>query len=159
MPAMETEPAITPSAMPLDPDAFTLAYLMANEAECPACGYNVHALSAPRCPECARPLRVQVVSVQGGYSFAWVIAMVTSCITGGIGLLVAAVVAREGVHYNPFYLLFILIYFMCNIPLPLLFLAFRRMFVRLKVWQWLITVPFLLASVVMLTCFIAEIKG
>jgi hypothetical protein len=147
--AMETEPTITAPSAPFDPDAFTLAYLMANEAECPACGYNVHALSSPRCPECARPLRVMVVTTQGGYSLAWVILTVAASLAAGVGLFVAVILVREGLPPVSDWRTLVLLYYLTNLPLPLLCLMFRRLFIRLRAFQWLVTLPFLAFSALM----------
>jgi hypothetical protein len=154
---METESPIVPAPSPADPDAFTLAFLAENEAECPACGYNVHALREARCPECGRSLRVMVVTVEGGFSAAWIILMLAASLAAGVGLLVAAVSVRSRLPPQWHFKL-VLIYFMLNIPLPLLALAFRRQILRLRAFQWLLTAPFVLLSLLMLLWFLAEIK-
>jgi hypothetical protein len=152
---METESPIAPAPSPADPDAFTLAFLAENEAECPACGYNVHALREARCPECGRSLRVMVVTAQGGFSAAWIVLMLAASLAAGVGLLVAAVTVRASLP-SQWHFKLVLIYFMLNIPLPLLALVLRRPFLRLRVFQWLVTVPFVMLSLLMLLWFLGE---
>jgi hypothetical protein len=113
----------------VDPGAFTLAYLAAHEAECPACGYNVHCLTEPRCPECGRNLAVKVVTTAAGFSGPWITILITLGISAGIGLLVAAVSLREPIPHEWKWQV-VLGYFMGNIPLPLLVILTRKLFVR-----------------------------
>ncbi len=70
-----------PIAPPLgvDRETFTLAYVAAHEAQCPACGYNMHALTIARCPECGRPFEVRLVAPVG-ISKAWIVLLVTTAI-------------------------------------------------------------------------------
>jgi hypothetical protein len=156
---METGlPATTgPTQAPADLDGFTLAYLRAHEAECPACGYNVHALTQPRCPECGRGLVVQVTTA-AGFSWQWIMSLVVSSLGAGVGLLVLLVVLGEGMHEPSNAIRFVLFYFMGNIPLPLMVLATRRRFLRLwPVVQNAIGGILILATVGMMTWFIGLI--
>ncbi|MFZ4574758.1 MAG: hypothetical protein ACOYN0_10205, partial [Phycisphaerales bacterium] len=45
----ETDPAI-------------IAFLANRDAPCPGCGYNLRGLTAPVCPECKRPVTLQLAS-------------------------------------------------------------------------------------------------
>jgi len=146
-----------PDTVP-DKDAFTLAYLSAHEAQCPACGYNVHALTQPRCPECGRGLVVRIVPAEGGFTVPWVASLITSALAAGIGLLVVAVVATEGIH-GPGALRYILVYFMANIPVPFVVLALGRRFVRWRLWvQYGLAGVLALATGGMLAWFIAYVR-
>jgi Mn2+/Fe2+ NRAMP family transporter len=128
----------------VDLETFTLAYLACHEAECPACGYNVHKLTEARCPECGKRLAVQVVAAIGGLSTPWLVAMVALGLTAGIGLLFAATAVKQSLpswQHEP-WLVFLIIYFMCNVPFPILLLILRRWFVRQgRGVQWGITLP------------------
>ena len=154
---METDPLPqTQAAVALDPDAFTVAYLMAHQAECPACGYNVHALPAPRCPECGRPLRVMVVVPGSGISAAWVIAMIIASLAGGVGLLVAMATLSDGLP-REWHFRIVMLYFLLCLPIPPLLLIFRRLFLRLGLVQWLIAIPLVLLNLLMLVWFMIEV--
>ena len=153
--SLPIDPAVPPEHVDLD--AFTLAYLQVHEAECPACGYNVHRLVEPRCPECGRRLALQVVSTVGGYSLPWIISLVTLGLAAGVGLLVLAVTLREGMHERGHFV-FVLSYFMANIPLPLVALATRRWFIRMPLClQYAITALLTCATVGVFGWFIALI--
>lgn len=81
MSQMETDPQVL-----ADPDvAFVLAYLKENEAACPACGYNLHAVTRARCPECGRELMLHVTS-PSELSHAWLIAIAAVGAGAGVGL-------------------------------------------------------------------------
>jgi hypothetical protein len=153
---METDPPITPTAPAPDPDAFTLAYLGENEADCPACGYNVHALREPRCPECGKPLRITVFQAGTGISLPWVIATVAASLAAGIGLLVAVITLRDGFPHQ-WHFRVVLTYFLLCLPVPLPLLLLRRWFLRLGFFQWLFTIPLLLIDFIMLVWFMIAV--
>ena len=150
-----TEPAVPPEGV--DRESFTVAYLANHEAQCPACGYNVHKLTQARCPECGRPLTVQVVTPASGFTWPWMVSLVVLGLASGVGVLVLAVVIHEGLR-EPMPFRAVLIYFMCNIPLPLTVLAVRRWFVR---WsgavQWIIAALLLAATASMFGWFLSYI--
>ena len=143
-------------------DAFTLAYLQTHELECPACGYNVHRLIEPRCPECGRKLAVQVVMAEGGFRAAWVVALLASGISAGVGLLLFAVVLKEGMPRGngpreaSFFV--IICYFLCSMPFPLLLLLLRRWYIRTASGlQWIAASIISFLTAVMITWFIVLI--
>ena len=132
---MEDGPSCAPSSGQTRDD-FTLAYLQSCEAECPTCGYNVHAVTAPRCPECGGRLEIRVVPVSSGFSRAWLTALVASGLGGGMGLLLAAVVVHSGLPRNS--LNIDVVYFLLQIPTPVILLIARRWYVRMtNMLQWL----------------------
>jgi hypothetical protein len=154
---METESSSDVQAsVALDPDAFTVAYLMAHQAECPACGYNVHALPAPRCPECGRPLRVMVTVPGSGISVAWVVCMIVASLASGVGLLVAMAILSDGFP-REWHFALVMVYYLLCLPGPLLLLFFRRLFLRLGLFQWLIAIPLALLNLLMLVWFMVEV--
>ncbi len=117
-------------------DAFLLAYLGQCEAPCPACGYNVHRLREPRCPECGVTLVLRLVS-QEGLNRLWVVAMAVAAAGAGMGLFSLSVVLVErwpplevGSPEFPRMLGFniVISYFLLMIPLPALLLWGRRRF-------------------------------
>ena len=67
-------------------DAFLLRYLETHDAPCPGCGYNLHALTAPRCPECGRAVRIKVVRRDPG-AHAWIVMTAATAASAGTGLL------------------------------------------------------------------------
>ena len=152
----------TPAAPPagVDRDAFTLAYLATHEEACPACGYNVHRLTAPRCPECGRPLAVQVVAAIAGFTWPWLVALVSVSLAAGFGMMIAAVSINERLpdwDYQP-RLFLLCVYFMCNLPLPVVALLLRRWFVRrTPPVQWWMARLMALVTVGMVICFLVAI--
>jgi hypothetical protein len=128
---MDPAPAVLPP--PTADELFTLEYLQSHEAACPACGYNVHALQVPRCPECGNRLALRIVSTDR-LSRSWVAAMVAASLAAGVGLLVLAAVLRSGwPRMGPPEQLkcnILLPFFLAMIPLPGALLLFRRVFGR-----------------------------
>ncbi len=148
---------VGPPPPPLvDRDNFMLAYLAQHEAQCPACGYNVHALTSPRCPECGRGLTLRVVGAVG-FNKVWICLLIPLAIAAGIGLLVAVVLTHESMP-SELSLKIVLEYFLANIPLPVLALFLRRPFGRLpKLLQRLMAMAALCSTAVMLVWFLAKI--
>jgi hypothetical protein len=142
-------------------EAFTLAFLADHEGDCPACGYNVHALIQPRCPECGRPLEVQVVSAIGGVSAAWVTALIVEAVAAGIGLLVLLGEANDRMHdmrLSEPILMFSLLYFMCNLPVPAGVLVVRRWYVRWSALvQWMIASALIIMALVALVMLLSQV--
>jgi hypothetical protein len=148
---------VIPAADSTD-EAFTLAFLNAHEVPCPGCGYNVHSLPAARCPECGLGLRVGVVATDK-ISAAWLLLMITVAAGAGVGLLVAAVVWREGWprmrDYRSIIFNLVLPYFLGMIPLPLAALAMRRWLGRRTPgFQWLLAAMCLAVTAGVLALFL-----
>ncbi|HVU62941.1 MAG TPA: hypothetical protein VHC70_03125 [Phycisphaerales bacterium] len=75
-----------PEALPQSPDLL-LQFLADRDHPCPGCGYNLRALTVPRCPECNEPLKLQAGLVEP--KLAWFIVGVVGLAMGaGFGLLV-----------------------------------------------------------------------
>jgi hypothetical protein len=62
--------------------AALVAWLAEHDEPCPVCGYNVRALTAPTCPECAAPLRLGVTSPQHLLG-PWVLAIIACSLALG----------------------------------------------------------------------------
>ncbi|HVT79783.1 MAG TPA: hypothetical protein VHM90_03930 [Phycisphaerae bacterium] len=152
---------IPPTVSPpqgVDLQAFTLAYLEAHDAECPACGYNVRALQVPRCPECGAAVVLRVTNFQTGYTAAWILATLATALAGGIGCFLVAVLLHERLpRRTPWAIVFS--YFIANIPASLLLLFCRRWLVRLPgPLQWIGAALITAATVGMLAWFVWMIQ-
>jgi hypothetical protein len=138
-----------------DLDTFTLAYLACHEAECPACGYNLHALTVPRCPECGRGLALRLVG--GRLHVCWIVLLIVAAFGAGIGVLMLAVLTRDPMPRELRWRI-VLTYFMCNVPLPLVVLLTRRAFEKLpKPLQLVVAGIMIAATLVALIWFLAMI--
>jgi hypothetical protein len=119
----------------------------------------VHGLLEPRCPECGRGISLQVVAATGGTSAAWLALLITSALSAGIGALVACVSIRERFpdpEREPA-IFTVLTFFLLNIPIPLLVLAWRRHFMRYERRnQWLLAGMFFLLTSSMVGWFIVQ---
>lgn len=58
-------PKAEPRAARRDPDLLE-AYLAEHAIDCPVCGYGLHRLTEPRCPECAAELSLTVAATKNG---------------------------------------------------------------------------------------------
>jgi hypothetical protein len=136
--AMERRPVATgmppENAPALSPEALTLAYLERNEAQCPACGYNVHRLTEPRCPECGRKLALRLLAVEG-ISRAWVALVGLTGIGAAPGLMILLIDDEYG-HLGqlPGRWQFALGYFAFSIPLLILVVGLRKWLTRGRGW-------------------------
>jgi hypothetical protein len=63
----QSDPNTEPERLPPDEDdALLIHFVKHRDVQCPRCGYNLRALSQPRCPECREPLQLQVGAVPAG---------------------------------------------------------------------------------------------
>lgn len=72
---------------PSSDEAALLDYLRARDVACPLCAYNLRGLTASRCPECGREIRLSVGLVEPRIG-AWVTCLVAVTIASGMGLFV-----------------------------------------------------------------------
>src|SRR5690349_2982947 len=89
---MQSDPTILPPAGERD---WLVDYLAERDAPCPLCGYNLRGLVSDRCPECGREIRLRV-GLAEAYVRAWVAALTSTGAGAGIGMLMAAIVLRQG---------------------------------------------------------------
>jgi hypothetical protein len=147
-PADHPPPPAAPEPAAEDEAALLLEFLQANDATCPACGYNLRALTAPRCPECGRPVRLNVVP-QTPHERAWVVMIATTSAAAGTGLLFT-LINLPG-RFNDFPASWARAYFYAAIPLAVVIVAARRPITRLRPrWQWSIAAALALLSLVAL---------
>ena len=138
----EQPPAAAP---PADEDVRQLVHFLAtHDAECPLCGYNLRALTSPRCPECGRELRL-TVGLAEPYLRAWIVLAAATCAAGGTGLFFILMIAVAGwprvwgSAVKTFFMNASLIYFMCGVPAAAAVLLARRRLMRLPTGrQWLL---------------------
>jgi hypothetical protein len=123
-------------------------YLRSRDVPCPLCHYNLRGLSATRCPECGRELRLGVWLAEPRQA-AWVVALVPVLLGAGIGLLVLLATllhgwsTAEGAVVSATY-----IYFLACIPAALLLIMRRRRFLQLgEAFQWIIAAAACLVQV------------
>jgi hypothetical protein len=109
-------------------DAFLLRYLEAHEAPCPSCGYNLHALTQPRCPECGQSVRFKV-GLRVPPMRAWVVMATATCASAGLGIIFAALGTRGRGRSDP---TIAILFFYAAIPLATAVLLGRR---RINRWD------------------------
>jgi hypothetical protein len=78
-----------------DDDADLLRWLTNRNAACPICGYNLRALTIPRCPECGERLQLGVRAVDPRLA-PWIVLLVFVCAAGGVGLMFLIAVMLTG---------------------------------------------------------------
>jgi hypothetical protein len=77
-------------------EAALVEYLQARDVACPLCGYNLRGLTAARCPECGRSLRLSVGLSEPRIG-AWVTCLVAVTAASGMGVLGILSVLRNGI--------------------------------------------------------------
>jgi len=107
-------------------DAFLLRYLDANDAPCPACGYNLRALPQPRCPECGRDLHLKV-ALRVPPMRAWIVMAIATCTAAGLGVMFAAL-ASSDIYLRSAHLT--VLFFYASIPLAAFVILARRRITR-----------------------------
>jgi hypothetical protein len=117
-------------------------FLATHDAACPLCGYNLRALTAPRCPECGREVRLSVAMAEP-YLRAWVVLAAATCAAGGAGMFLLMIVAVEGwphlgqSEWEHFFSNAVMVYFIGGVPLAAAVLVARRRLLRLTARrQW-----------------------
>lgn len=114
-------------------DELLLAYVRERDTRCPLCGYNVRNLTAPRCPECGKALRLSV-GLADPFLKAWIALSAAACLSAGIGVFILVVLAtgeplprfRSLLGAASFYS------FVAMIPVAAFALIARRSFLRLN---------------------------
>jgi hypothetical protein len=107
-------------------DAFLLRYLQANEVACPSCGYNLHALTHSRCPECGQTIRLKV-ALRVPPMPAWLVMAAATCASAGLGIVFAAMDAPERFTRAAY---LAILFFYAAIPLAAGVLLGRRWIIR-----------------------------
>jgi hypothetical protein len=127
---------MTDSAQPTpDPAAEVIAYLRAHEAPCPTCGYNLHHLTTPRCPECGSGIRLTIGATEPRLA-AWLTLTIPLLLLAGCGVmfLLFTLVDPPPARYWP-----PVIVTWCAIPLAALAVWKRRVFNKLpSATRWLL---------------------
>ncbi|NLE59493.1 MAG: hypothetical protein GX616_14110 [Planctomycetes bacterium] len=121
-----------------------LHYIADRDVPCPVCGYNLRALTVPRCPECGREVVLSIRLVEP-YMRAWVTLAVAVSASAGVGLFLILILVMEGrlpsgnIHSG--LKLFIECHFIGSIPAAVVVLLVRRWFLRRgKPVQWTIAI-------------------
>ena len=144
-------------------DRYTLSFLRRRNIPCPACGYNLNALTAARCPECGRTLFLRV-SATAQQPRAWLTALIATSVIAAVGLWSLAM--ELGYHLlqrwypPPLGSLFIQLRwtYIVGVPAALLMLFIPRLFARLPgALQWIISLILLFACCCTLTICVLRI--
>lgn len=109
-----------------------LEFLSLHDAPCPACGYNLHKLTQPTCPECGLALKLSVGS-DTPFKRAWAITLGLNAMIAGVGLVFILFTFASGPPplSNPAdYVWYVGP--MLWIPVPVLVYALRRQFCALR---------------------------
>ncbi len=91
-PTSTESPALTPFAAD---QARLYDHLAGRDTPCPGCGYNLRDLTAPRCPECDRPLRLEVRAAE--VTPLWLLLAAAPCAFSLIATILMAVPVAIGV--------------------------------------------------------------
>ena len=147
----------TPDPPTLSPrEDLTLRFLAQNEAPCPACGYNVHKATLPRCPECGRALTLHLATPDAKPPAPWILLMITTSLAAGMGAFILAVTLGERMPRDLRWRI-VLFYFMCTIPLPLPAFFLRRPMNAYPNFAWCLSLLFTVVNFFMLLLFIWNI--
>jgi hypothetical protein len=109
-------------------EAFLIRYLAERDEPCPLCGYDLRALTSPRCPECGEALRAGVGLAQPQV-MAWVALTAPLVASAGIALFMLLLYAGRGSlpsDYRYPYLRWALVYFWGVAPPLGVFAVWRR---------------------------------
>jgi len=130
-----------------------LHYLAGRDVSCPVCGYNLRALTLPRCPECGQEVTLGVRLVEP-YLQSWITMSAAILASAGLGLFIAgiALVTGEWPPMGNSLAQAAVVYFILAIPLGGLALVMRRRLLRLPpIVQWLLAT---LAVLISLAAFV-----
>lgn len=139
---MEHDQPISPASPELDlprdealspEDQHLLTFVRDRDVLCPLCGYNLRALTVPRCPECGQALKLTVGLAELSLK-AWLACTAATCLSAGVGVVLALILIRAG-SLPPFNSTFKTLHFLsfpAMIPVAALFLIGRRAFLRCK---------------------------
>jgi len=124
------EPPLPPGD-PQTEDQHLLAFVRDRDINCPLCGYNLRALTVPRCPECGQTLKL-TVGLAEPFLKAWIACAAATCLSAGVGFLILYLLTKAGpappfrsaLEAISFYA------FPAMIPIAGLFLFYRRAFLR-----------------------------
>jgi hypothetical protein len=145
------------SPPPRSPDELLLELVRSQEIACPVCGYNLHGLTMPRCPECGRNLKLTLGAMEP-YLTAWITAAIATFGSSGIALLLDCFAAAKGVHLRDIVQLAAFFCFNLSPPLALAAVLWRRFFVRAP-WplQWTLAAFCVLLTMGQITFFVVAV--
>jgi len=126
-----------------------LHYLGDRDVPCPVCGYNLRALTLPRCPECGREVTLGVRLVEPYLQSSWIAMSAAILASAGLGLFIAgiALVTGEWPPARGPLTQAAVVYFILAIPLGGLVLIMRRRLLKLPpIVQWLLATVAVLVS-------------
>ena len=149
----------TEPAAPDDDDAALVAFLSTRDAPCPLCGYNLHALVEPRCPECGREL-VLSVGLAEPMLKAWITMTTALLLPAGIGVLFLLMIIRRGPPPpREGWVAVVIFFFIAHVPAAAVAVLYRRRFMKLSPqaqWRW--AWGAVAASVLAFTMFLTKMR-
>ena len=144
---MESSP-VDPAPVRSDAE-FLVHWLADRDLPCPACGYNLHGLTASACPECGRGLRLGVSLTEPALG-TWIATLVPLLLPAGFGIILIVVYISEfqnigvsGLFTMPVPVAWIVTHLVLSVPLSVLVLLGRRRFLKLS---WPAQAGFVLAA-------------
>lgn len=146
--------AVAPAEPRLSPEEEVIQYLRERDAPCPVCQYNLRNLTAARCPECGREVRLTIGTTEP-FMRAWITLAFAAFGTASIGglILMACIFTRD---LPPSRLWPMLGYLAIGGPIAAIFtVRYRKQFVKKpQSWQWAIAIALLIASVTAIALWI-----
>ena len=135
-PPAEPNAPVDGSKRDTDPEvAALLDYVSSRSVGCPQCGYDLHALTKPTCPECGCRLKLSV-QLDEPMSGRWIAMTVALSIGAGVGLLalIGVMIAGDFPPWNEdtAALILAMLYFMACVPMAAVAWASHRRFRRLS---------------------------
>jgi hypothetical protein len=107
------------------------AFLRDRDAHCPLCQYNLRNSTGTSCPECGKPIALQVSALDIPVQ-AWAVTVVTWSLAAGLGIPLFIMLFNEGRPRGPQLEIFTYYCFVAAMPVPLMVLMLRRRFLRLQ---------------------------
>jgi hypothetical protein len=124
-----------------DKTEMLLEFLRDHDTPCPVCGYNVRALTTPRCPECGQTLELKVGAKEPRIA-AYIVLVTALSLAAGCGLLACILLpASGGTLHRSFGVYYPVFGSVATIPLAIAALVIRRRFMKTRAGgQWALAI-------------------
>jgi hypothetical protein len=140
---------------PAAADDQLLVFVRDRDAACPLCGYNLRALTVPRCPECGQALKLTVALAEP-FLKAWITCTAATCLSAGAGVLILIVLMAGGgtPNFSSTWQALNFFSFPAMIPIAAILLLGRRRFLRWKRERQSLITALIVAATILQFAFI-----